>query len=496
MTPVGYTYLVQRLGLNVLPLERPAAITGAVNKRVDSDTQVLFPRGVAVEDSIVSQLEFALRHEGVNLEVIDAVFEHLAPAELAARLSATPTGASIRRACFLWEWLTKQSLPVNAMSTGGYVDLFPADIYVAADKPVNSPKFRVRDNALGTPDFCPTVRHAAVPTPPSLEDLLAEADHSLASVTDPALYERALSHLYLSETKSNFAIERETPAIDKQERFVQLLKHAGETDLITEEWLVELQNLVVRDVYSQEAAYRARQNWLEDSTGRITFFPPAPEDLRRAMTGLEAFVNGTRCQNTLVKAAVSGFGFVYLHPFMDGNGRLHRFLIHHALARAHTRAKGVVVPVSAVMLKNIPDYLSVLSGYSKPVTRLWNYRRGDGSPVVIAAANGRSYRYLNFDRETTFLHAMVEKAVREEIPRGLAWLVGYDIAFQQITEAFDLPNKDISALIRMIQSNQGNLSAHRRKQFAHLPEEVLNRIEAITQGAFALAPQENNNSMA
>ena len=462
MTPVGYTYLVQRLGLNVLPLERPAAITGAVNKRVDSDTQVLFPRGVAVEDSIVSQLEFALRNEGVNLEVIDAVFEHLAPAELATRLSATPTGASIRRACFLWEWLTKQSLPVNAMSTGGYVDLFPADIYVAADKPVNSPKFRVRDNALGTPDFCPTVRHAAVPTTPSLEDLLAEADHTLASVTDPALYERALSHLYL----------------------------------ITEEWLVELQNLVVRDVYSQEAAYRARQNWLEDSTGRITFFPPAPEDLRRAMTGLEAFVNGTRCQNTLVKAAVGGFGFVYLHPFMDGNGRLHRFLIHHALAQAHTRAKGVVVPVSAVMLKNIPDYLSVLSGYSKPVTRLWNYRRGDGSPVVIAAANGRSYRYLNFDRETAFLHAMVEKAVREEIPRGLAWLVGYDIAFQQITEAFDLPNKDISALIRMIHSNQGNLSAHRRKQFAHLPEEVLNRIEAITQGAFALAPQENNNSMA
>jgi hypothetical protein len=206
------------------------------------------------------------------------------------------------------------------------------------------------------------------------------------------------------------------------------------------------------------------------------------------MTGLEAFVNGHRCQNTLVKAAVSGFGFVYLHPFMDGNGRLHRFLIHHALARARTRAKGVVVPVSAVMLKNIPDYFTVLSGYSKPVTRLWNYSRGDGAPVVIAAANGRSYRYLNFDRETTFMHAMVEKAVREEIPRELAWLVGYDIAFQQISEAFDLPNKDISALIRMIQSNQGKLSVHRRKQFAHLPEEVLDRIEAITHGAFGVVP--------
>lgn len=496
MVPVGYAHLIQLLRLQVRPLSRAAAITGAVNKRVDSDTQMLFPRGVAIDDSVTGHLEFALRHEGVNLEVIDAVFEHLAPTELVARLTATPTGAHIRRACFLWEWLTNQSLPVNAVSTGGYVDLFSADEYLIADEPVNSPKFRVRDNALGTRDFCPTVRRAAVPNTPSLADLLAEADRILASVSDPALYERALSYLYLSETRSNFAIERETPSVDKQERFVQLLQHAGETERVTEDWLVELQNLAVRDVYSQEASYRTQQNWLEDSTGRVTFFPPDPEDLRRTMPGFEAFINGTRCQDPLVKAAAGGFGFVYLHPFMDGNGRLHRFLIHHALARAHARKNGVVVPVSAVMLKNIPDYLAVLSGFSKPVTRLWGYTRGEVTPVVTRAANGRSYRYINFDREVTFLHAMIQKAVQEEIPRELAWLVGYDIAFQQISAAFDLPNKDISALIRMIQSNQGRLSGNRRKQFVHLPEDVLDRVESIIRGAFGLEVDPNNNSTA
>ena len=495
MIPVGYAYLIQLLGLQVRQLERPAAITGAVNKRIDSATRVLFPRGVAIDDSITGHLEFALRHEGVNLEVIDAVFEHLAPNELVERLAATPTGAHIRRICFLWEWLTGQSLPIDAVSTGGYVDLFPADHYVVADEPVNSPKFRVRDNALGTRDFCPTVQLASVPTTPPFADLLAEADRALASVTDPALYERVLSYLYLSETRSNFAIERETPNADKQERFVQLLQHASDTELVTEDWLVELQNLVVRDVYSQEASYRTRQNWLEDSTGRVTFFPPAPDDMRRAMKGLEAFINGTRCRNPLLKAAASGFGFVYLHPFMDGNGRLHRFLIHHALARAHARENGVVVPVSAVMLKNIPDYLAVLSGFSKPVTRLWSYTRGDITPIVTEAANGRSYRYINFDREVTFLHTMIQKAVQEEIPRELAWLVGYDIAFQQIEAQFDLPNKDISALIRMIQSNQGKLSENRRKQFFHLPNDVLDCIEAITRDAFGSETEHNDNSM-
>ena len=33
----------------------------------------------------------------------------------------------------------------------------------------------------------------------------------------------------------------------------------------------------------------------------------------------------------LVKAAVVSFGFVFLHPFMDGNGRLSRLLAHHSL---------------------------------------------------------------------------------------------------------------------------------------------------------------------
>ena len=48
---------------------------------------------------------------------------------------------------------------------------------------------------------------------------------------------------------------------------------------------MSLQNAVVRDVYSQEASYRTRQNWLEDATGRVTFFPVPQAELARAMRG-------------------------------------------------------------------------------------------------------------------------------------------------------------------------------------------------------------------
>jgi hypothetical protein len=63
-------------------------------------------------------------------------------------------------------------------------------------------------------------------------------------------------------------------------------------------------------------------------------------------------------------------------------------------------------------------------------------------------------------------------------------LQGYDLAFSTLNNELDLPQKDLSALIRMIQSNQGTLSASRRKQYSHLPEKVLDRIEEVVSQAF------------
>lgn len=270
MTSIGYARLIEQLALNIRPLAKPAVVSGSVNRRVDTEDRLLFPGGVAFDDTPVGHLEFGLRHEGVNLEVIDAAFEQIPPGDLVQRLGAAPNGAAIRRACFLWEWLTGQALPIVASPSGGYIDLFPSDRYITAVTPANNPKYRVRDNALGNADFCPTVLRASLPVVPSLGDLLAEARRTLAEVTDPSLYERALSYLYLSETRGSFAIERETPSADKQERFVQLLRRAGETQTVSEEWLVSLQNAVVRDNYSKEASPRV-QPWASiPRTPRVT----------------------------------------------------------------------------------------------------------------------------------------------------------------------------------------------------------------------------------
>jgi hypothetical protein len=488
MSFIGYAHLVERLKLAVKPVSPVAQISGSVSQRTETHKQLLFPRGVALQDTPLGHLEFAIKQEGINLEVIDAAFEHIPPAALRERLQATPNGESIRRLCFLWEWLRGDALNAATTPAGKYIELFPSDTYVTASHGERNKTYRVTNNALGNARFCPTVRRSALAGCTPLETLLAQLPPLFQHGQSAAVYQRAIQYLYLSETRSSFAIEKETPSAQKEERFVQLLQRVRDYPQLSEDDLVTLQNAVVRDVYSQEASYRWRQNWLENSLGRITYFPPTADALRDLMQGWETFTNDTqRGVDLLVQAACAAFGFVYLHPFMDGNGRLHRFMIHQVLARHPELPTDIIVPVSAVIMQNIPAYHEVLAGFSQPITRLWAYRRAEVEPDIIQSAPARSYRFFSAGREVAFLHQMLQQAIEVEMPQEIAWLEGYDKATTTLEQRFDLPKKDIAALVRMAWGNSGFLSKHRRKQYAHLPDAVLDEVEAVVRRVFSFS---------
>ena len=59
-----------------------------------------------------------------------------------------------------------------------------------------------------------------------------------------------------------------------------------------------------------------------------------PDDLVSLIDGMVAFDRGpATALDPVIAAAGGAFGFVYIHPFDDGEGRLPRYLIHHVLAQ-------------------------------------------------------------------------------------------------------------------------------------------------------------------
>ena len=87
----------------------------------------------------------------------------------------------------------------------------------------------------------------------------------------------------------------------------------------------------------------------------------------------------------VIYAATIAFGFVFIHPFMDGNGRIHRYLIHEVLANAGFTPRGIVLPVSAVILANLDKYTAVLESFSRPLRQRTDY--SPDTPEMPATGN-------------------------------------------------------------------------------------------------------------
>src|SRR2546428_13985528 len=93
------------------------------------------------------------------------------------------------------------------------------------------------------------------------------------------------------------------------------------------------------------------------------------------MDGLKIAANKSAGTYPIIRAAIIAFGFVFIHPFEDGNGRLHRFLIHDMLVRDGVVTDGLIIPVSAHVLNNMQEYDSALEQYSKPLIQQITYNK-------------------------------------------------------------------------------------------------------------------------
>lgn len=494
-TKLGYSALIDKFELQVPPLRQTFVMgersTNTIVQAADGTERVKLRKRVVQPDaSAADHLTFALKREEPNLAVLAALFERQeALAEVRAWLAATPSSSYARKAGYLAEWLTGVELEFRAPPGVRREALLDEQRYVTG--PARSvPKWGLVNNLLGTREFSPLVRRT-----PALESLLAEKlegkVHQVVDSLEPEILQRAVDYLYLSETRSTYSIEREIPDNNRAARFRHLLESAGEPGALSEEQFANWQNRIVNN-YSAEAAYRQGQNWLSRS-GRLRniadFIPPPAAMVPPMMEGINELAQMTASHrlDPVVGAACAAFGFVFVHPFYDGNGRLHRFLIHHLLRQSGFTPKGVVLPISARMLSRIERYSELLKAYSRPRTELLNYRLDADSGTIHVTSPQPHWLYAYFDATELceFLLECVKETVEVDLVNEVRYLRSHDAAVRELEDWLDLPQSRLNTLIDVIVQNHGALAKGKRKLVEMLNDEQIARIEEVVSRHFA-----------
>jgi len=483
-TPVGYAWIQATLKVPDFLGADKARLAAVQRVERLAEGALLVPLKLAPRDDFLSHAAFAIKHEGVRLDHLAAALRHVPESDLAAQFALTPNGIYVRKLCFLWEVFNKRELGSVDPGTisAGYAKMFDADACLVGASRRNA-RWRIDFNGLGDPSFCPVVRRTAVLQNQLQHDVLADA-RAFASSIGLGVLERALSWAYLSETEGSFAIEGEVPSHNKAALFANLLKRAHDQRPLTEEYLVELQNAALTNPYDMAMSFRTKQNRLQgDAVGAVgvTYVPPSPalceELMQHLMTLANESVKGT---DPLVHAAVVSFAFVFIHPFMDGNGRLSRFLIHHVLGQSHSLPEGFLLPISVAMKKHEEQYLQALKSFSKPARELCRVTWSGDEQYRYAWHVDEDiwFRYMDLTACVQFLLEMARAALDIHLRREVEFLGLFDDVAREINARHDLRNSDLATLIVITYQYSGVLSKSKRKRYAErVQAHVLDDIE-------------------
>jgi Fic family protein len=490
-SPAGYAALIERFGLPTPLPTTLAAITARHRRQSHAAWLLLTPRHRPA-DTLEGHLVFALKWEGVDLAVLAVLFKTVHADEIAAIVRATPTGSFARRIRFLYEWLTGRELDVPDPGKVRVVPVVDPDQQVALSKGTPSPRHKVLDNLPGPRNFCPMIRWTPTLRAAAAKGLDVRA-RDIIGRTRHDLVTRAAAFLLLSDSKSSFAIEGEQPTNERAARWAQAIGEAGTRQVSIDE-LERLQRVVIGDARFVKLGLR-NQGGFVGTHDRQTQEPipehisARPQDLQSLVGGIIDYDARSLAGKTdpVAAAAAIAFGFVYVHPFDDGNGRLHRWLMHHVLATAGYSAPGVVFPISAAILRRIGEYTSVLESYSAPLLPFIDWRATPDGNVEVQNDTADYYRYFDATRHAEFLYACVEQTVDQDLPAEVRFLEAFDAFSAAVKAIVEMPDREVERLRGFLAQGNGRLSQRaREREFRALTDEEAARMEALYADLFGI----------
>jgi hypothetical protein len=481
-----------------MDLVMPLAVSSSVGGRrttelADGIKTETFVEAMRPSANLRGHLTFHLKHEVLHLELLSRLFDRIDAVELVAWIDDEPSGQYARRIGFLYEWLTGRQLAVNASMAGPYVDVLNERKLVAAspDRSVPNRRWRVRDNLPGTPAFCPLVRKTSELDAAAAVDIRGLLD-ALALEFGEDVLMRSAVWMTLRESKSSFAMEGEADQSDRIQRFADVLaRRTGQGDLaLKDPVLAQLQSDILgRRNTLQRLGIRQSPMFVGEVVRYqevVHYVAPPAQDMQAMLDGLAVFWERTKGQSAVMRSAVMSFGFVYIHPLADGNGRVHRFWVNDVLRRDGVVKEPMILPVSSLISSDPAErraYNSVLDAISRP---LMGALTGacEFLPTPIAYPDGiRSnfvfkgeaialpvWRYPDLTGHVLYLADVLVRTIQDDMREESRYLHNHAQARAAIKDIIEMPDVQIDRVIRSVEANQGKLSKVLVKEIPLLAE--------------------------
>lgn len=485
---VGYGAIIEAYKLAV-PIPTKLSFVSSKNRQFESDEWKVFPVKYLPDENLYKQIIFALKYEGVDLLVFKKLFEVLSSVEMEEMIQVENLGQYSRRIWFLYEWLTGKKLNISDLKTGNLVPVIDEKLQYAIDG-VSSPRHKVINNLPGNKDFCPLIRKTQKLEKYIESNIRQDKSNYLNRVHKDILH-RASSFLLLKDSKASFSIEGENPRNNRAARWGIIIGQAGKNELSIAE-LNRLQQLVIENDRFVKMGIRSQQGFIGDRDRETQ--EPIPDHISAKYEDLEKLLDGwlqtqkmltqSRMDPILVAAKIA-FGFVFIHPFVDGNGRLHRYIIHHVLSQTGYTEQGIIFPVSASILTHIKDYAKSLESFSHTILNFIDWKPTENNNVQIFNDTIDYYRYFDATAQAEFLFYCVNDTLVNIIPNEVEYLKKYNTFKQFLDNRYEMPDNMVSLLVGFLEQGNGTLSERsRKKEFSALTQKEVKEIESTFREIF------------
>ncbi|NDZ18740.1 cell filamentation protein Fic [Variovorax sp. WS11] len=502
---IGFKALEAQFGIALAQPLRVESVIGTTRLSRESPERIRnqYPGVYRPADTFAGHFEFGLKYEEIHLEFFARLFAACGPGPLEQWCRAEPFGQYARRAAFFYEWLTEQRLDVPDLTGGTYVDAVAGDAYLTRTEAVRERRWRINNNLPGTPAFCPLIRRTQ-----ALGQALQFDPFGAITELDRQFGEdvlmRAAAWLTFKESRASFLIEHEADQTDRIKRFAHVMaEHSGRLEEpLSSDSLTLLQKGILGE-RALRLGVRRSPVFVGQATIRddiVHYIGPHFSALDGMLDGLKAFEQATRGREALARAAAVAFGFVFLHPMSDGNGRIHRFLISDTLQRDKAIPAGVILPVSAT-ITSVREfghgYDRVLEEFSRPFMRRYDtahrfaemltYEDGVRSNLVFDAYEDakHAWRYPDLTEHVIYTAHLVAHTIRHELAEEARVLVRFRLAQQRIKGVLEAPDPDAVRMIRSIKENGWRVSGKLAKEYPLLDDKALAlRVIEAVQSAF------------